>query len=55
MVDVTSMCEAMRVAYQRLNRNGRGGKLFDYTLMAGNFVVTTIVLLASAGVKLPIH
>jgi hypothetical protein len=49
------MYEAVRVAYQRLNRNGRGAKFLDYTLMAGNFVVTSCVLLASAGVKLPIH
>ena len=49
------MYEAVRVAYQRLNRNGRGAKFLDYTLMAGNFAITTVVLLASAGVKLPIH
>jgi hypothetical protein len=49
------MYEAVRVAYQRLNRNGRGAKFLDYTLVAGNFVVTTIILLASAGVKMPIH
>ena len=55
MVDVNTMCEAMRVAYRRLNGNGRGGKLLDYSLMACNFLVTTIILLASAGVKLPLH
>jgi hypothetical protein len=49
------MCETMRAASQRLTRNGRGAKLLDYTLAAGNFVVTTVVLLTSAGIKLPIH
>lgn len=49
------MYEAVRVAYQRLNRNGRGAKFLDYTLTAGNFAVTTIVMLAAVGVKLPIH
>ena len=51
--DLTTMCEALRVAYKRLNRNGRGGRFLDYAMVAGHFAVTTILVLASAGVKLP--
>lgn len=52
-VDLRSMYEALRVAYLRLNRNGRGGKLLDYTMVAGHVIVTTILLVASIGAKLP--
>lgn len=52
-VDLSSMCEALRVAYLRLNRNGRGGKFLDYTMVAGHVIVTTILVLASIGTKLP--
>ena len=47
------MCEAIRVTYRRLNKNGRGGRFLDYTMVAGNVLVTTVVVLAAAGVKLP--
>ena len=53
VADLTTMCEAMRVTYQRLNRNRRGGKFLDYTMAAGHLAITTILVLASAGVKLP--
>lgn len=53
VADLTTMCEAIRVAYRRVNKNGRGGRFLDYTMVAGNVLVTTVVVLAAAGVKLP--
>ena len=52
-VDLSSMCEAMRVVVGRLNRNGRGGRMLDHAMVAGHVIVTTLIALASAGVKLP--
>lgn len=52
--DLSSMCEAVKVVVGRLNRNGRGGRMLDHAMVAAHVIVTTLIALASAGVKLPL-
>ena len=48
------MCEAVKVVVGRLNRNGRGGRMLDHAMVAAHVIVTTLIALTSAGVKLPL-
>jgi hypothetical protein len=52
--DLRTMYDACRGLIRRASQNGRGGKFLDYTMTAGHLIVTAIVALLSAGVKMPI-
>ena len=47
------MCVALKLVARKLKHNRRGGRFFNYALATVNVAATTILLLASAGVKLP--
>ena len=51
--DLDDMYVAAKLVARKLKRNRRGGRVFNYALAAVNVTATTILLLASAGVKLP--
>ena len=51
--DLDSMYVAAKLVARKLKRNRRGGRVFNYALAAVNVTATTVLLLASAGVKLP--
>ena len=44
---------AAKLVARKLKRNRRGGRFLDYSLAAVNVAATTVLLLASAGIKLP--
>ena len=52
-VDLITMYVAAKLVARKLKRNRRGGRFLNYALATVNVVATTILLLASAGVKLP--
>ena len=47
------MYVAAKLVARKLKRNRRGGRFLNYALATVNVAATTILLLASAGVKLP--
>lgn len=47
------MYVAAKLVARKLKRNRRGGRVLNYALATVNVAATTILLLASAGVKLP--
>ena len=51
--DLNDMYVAAKLVARKLKRNRRGGRFLNYALAAVNVAATTILLLASAGVKLP--
>ena len=51
--DLDTMYVAAKLVARKLKRNRRGGRFLNYALATVNVVATTVLLLASAGVKLP--
>ena len=51
--DLDTMYVAAKLVARKLKRNRRGGRFLNYALATVNVAATTILLLASAGVKLP--